>query len=103
VKLQRGISAASIEDPVLKDMYITHLKEQRVFGVELSPTQMKYLEEVDDERVQKQRDEQLFNSFSKARARSHKLKPLNPKGLNTEFNFYLLFRSLCTFRYVEQN
>lgn len=85
-KLNKGINAANIEDPVLKVMFIEHLKEEKVRGVELSPDQLTYLNERSEKENVKQKklEEQMFLKFSmnskKREGEKQKLKPIPSKG-----------------------
>jgi hypothetical protein len=92
VKLNRGISCETIEDPVLIRMYVEYLKEERVRGVELSAEQKKYLELLDQGEKKRTQEERLFRLLTKS-PKISRLKPLQSKSKGIIFSFlaFLIF------------
>lgn len=97
IKLNKGISADTIEDPVLKSMFIEHLKEERFKGVELTAGQKAFLEDNDPELLAEKRRQQsllenkLMMSLQRRSTRA-KLKPLSTHSSSKFDLFYPLLR-----------
>lgn len=85
MKLNKGISCETIEDPVLREMFLEHLKEEKFRGVELSAEQRAYMEEYDPsmqaDKESTELENRLLMSLQHRRRSTHsKLKPLASKS-----------------------